>query len=259
MRDEVLADRADGRSRDGRPSRRSEAVLAGAASVAADLAQQVAAGAHDGDELGRLAGRLESLEPALAATTPSPAPTASRRRRRHGVAAQAGRACRVACTARRCAPPSSWCASPASWCWSTATTSPSSAGRGSTLEEQRERCIDAARTSPGDSGTHIAVVFDGATVRGRRGARAPAGAGGVLAGGRDRRRRAARRGRRARPTTRPVVVVTNDQAVLDRRARDGRQHAHQRAVARARPPLSPARRPASTVSHPWRMITVHER
>ena len=80
------------------------------------------------------------------------------------------------------------------------------------LEQQRQRCIDAAEDIARRYGTAIAVVFDGthvdgAAAPGRRLVRVQFSAEGVLADDVLRAEVA------ALPAEVPVVVVTNDQAV----------------------------------------------
>ncbi len=81
------------------------------------------------------------------------------------------------------------------------------------LERQRDRCIDAAETLAKRWGTDVHVVFDGASVAGahtrtRRVVRVVYSPEGVLADDVLRAEVA------ALDAARPVVVVTNDQAVL---------------------------------------------
>ena len=116
--------------------------------------------------------------------------------------------------------------------------------QGFTLEVQRERLIATAEDIARRWGTDITVVFDGADIPGaaaptRRLVRVTFSPAGVIADD------VLRAEVGSLPLTQPVLVVTNDQAMVTRRARRRGQHDHQRPVPGRRPPLR------ETASHPF--------
>ena len=74
-------------------------------------------------------------------------------------------------------------------------------------------CSTSSRTSARRFGSDVTVVFDGADVVGAHADPPTSGRGRLLAGRRHRRRRDPIDRGRGRRRERPVVVVTNDQAV----------------------------------------------
>ncbi len=211
MRDAALADRAAGVA-EPTPDNSIRAVLTGAARVAADLAEQAHQARTMSIELGRLAGRLESLEPGTSlAAVATPASTASNRKRRSN-----GR---------------KPVALPGGVYGSSSDAAEFLVRRAGTvvlvdgynvaklgwprldLEEQRERCIETCEDVARRFGANIAVVFDGTTV-----------AGANAAGRRLVRVSFSPEGTIADDVLRaevdaiaddvPVLVVSNDQAVV---------------------------------------------
>lgn len=213
MRDAVLADRAEGTPDRPEGADRSgvEAVLAGASQVAADLARQAEQARSMAHDLGRLAGRLASLEPAaVAPSTVPPVPKRTRRGRRSarvpvgmpgGVYGSSSAAAEFLVRQPGIAVLIDGY-NVAKLGWPTLE-----------LEDQRTRCIEACEDVARRFGAHIAVIFDGSTVAGaaasrRRLVRVAFSPEGVLA---DDVLRAEVEGL---PDDTPVLVVTNDQAVL---------------------------------------------
>ena len=117
---------------------------------------------------------------------------------------------------------------------STATTWPSWAGRATTLAVQRDRVLDVADDVARRLGSELVVVFDGADVVGgharrRRLVRVAWSPPGVSADDVIRAEVA------AVPAARPVVVVTNDQAIRRDVAAAGANTVVQRGLPRRRP------------------------
>ncbi|MBI5090626.1 MAG: NYN domain-containing protein [Actinobacteria bacterium] len=208
MRDEVLATRANGVPPAPAESH-ADVVLAGAAALAADLAQQVQQARTMAVELGRLAGRLESLELA-APIVPEPAKPArgrGRRSNRKPVALPGGvYGSSAAATEFLVRYPEIVVLidgyNVAKLGWPLLD-----------LEAQRERCVESCEDVARRFGTHIAVVFDGSTVPGaaapgRRLVRVSYSPEGVIADD------VLRAEVDTLPDDVPVLVVTNDQAVL---------------------------------------------
>jgi predicted RNA-binding protein with PIN domain len=207
MRDEVLATRAHGAAVAPAESP-SDVVLAGAASVAADLAQQVQQARSMAVELGRLAGRLESLELAVPASADPAKPTKGRRRSTRQPVAMPGGiyGSSSAATEYLVRYPEMVILvdgyNVAKLGWPLLD-----------LEGQRERCIESCEDVARRFGSHIAVVFDGTTVpgasaTGRRLVRVSFSPEGVIADD------VLRVEVDQLPDDVPVLVVTNDQAVL---------------------------------------------
>jgi hypothetical protein len=209
MRDAVLAQRAAG-SIEPAADDGASAVLAGASLVAADLAKQAQLARTMALDLGRLAGRLESLE----LSTPPAATAAPRDGKR-----------RRAISRKPVALPGGLYGSSndaaeflvrvagivvlvdgynvAKLGWPTLD-----------LDEQRDRCIATSEDIARRFGANITVVFDGTTVTGasassRRLVRVAFSPEGVIADDVIR----AEAEKIAADT--PILVVTNDQAVLN--------------------------------------------
>jgi predicted RNA-binding protein with PIN domain len=205
-RDEVLATRAHGIAAVPAESP-AEVVLAGAASVAAELAQQVQQARSMAVELGRLAGRLESLELAAPSVPEPKAPRRRRRSERQPIALPGGvYGSSSAATEFLVRYPDMVVLidgyNVAKLGWPLLD-----------LEAQRERCIESCEDVARRYGSHIAVVFDGSTVPGasapvRRLVRVSYSPEGVIADD------VLRAEVDTLPDEVPVLVVTNDQAVL---------------------------------------------
>jgi hypothetical protein len=207
LRDAALADRAGGPAEPA-PDNSVQAVLTGAATVAADLALQAQQARSLSIELGRLAGRLESLEPS-ATTKPAP-PTTSRKRRsssRKPVALPGGvYGSSIVATEYLVRHPGMVVLvdgyNVAKLGWPLLD-----------LEHQRERCIETCEDVARRFGANIAVIFDGTTVAGanataRRLVRVAFSPEGVIADD------VLRVEVDAIADNVPVLVVTNDQAVI---------------------------------------------
>jgi hypothetical protein len=207
MRDVALADRAGGPADTGSDNS-IQAVLTGAATVAADLAQQAQQARSLSIELGRLAGRLESLEPVAATKTARV--TTSRKRRtssRKPVALPGGvYGSSSVATEYLVRHPGMVVLvdgyNVAKLGWPLLD-----------LEHQRERCIETGEDVARRFGANIAVIFDGATVAGanasvRRLVRVAFSPEGVIADD------VLRAEVDTIPDNVPVLVVTNDQAVI---------------------------------------------
>jgi YacP-like NYN domain len=214
MRDAVLADRAASpgeAATDTGADGNTPSVLVGASRVAAELVQQANQARALAAELGRLAGRLESLEPAAPV---KPVPTKS---------ADRGRARRT--TGRKPV------ALPGGVYGSSAAAAEFLVRHPGVvvlvdgynvaklgwpqldLEAQRQRCIDTCEDVARRFGANIAVVFDGASVagasaKGRRLVRVAFSPEGVIADD------VLRAEVDAISVETAVLVVTNDQAVL---------------------------------------------
>ena len=203
-RDEVLASRVVVPVAGG-----SDAVLEGAAGLAAELEGQVDNANRLAKELTRLADALAALEPAVRAAPVQPR--------------QSGRRKSSASPRKPLALPggvygSSFAASeflarhPGVMVLVDGYNVAKLAWPNLTLEQQRERCIDAAEDVARRFGTNVAIVFDGASVPGaaapaKRLVRVRFSPEGVTADDVLRAEVA------ATPPSTPVVVVTNDQAV----------------------------------------------
>jgi predicted RNA-binding protein with PIN domain len=212
MRDAVLADRASGqRAHSADDGAAAQALLTGAAKVAVDVAQQAHQARAMAIELGRLAGRLESLEP-VAAVAPVARQNGARRPKRH--------------TDRRpvAMPGGIYGSSAAAAEFLVRHTGIVVLVDGYNvaklgwprleLEEQRQRCIESCEDVARRYGAHIAVVFDGSTVAGasapfRRLVRVTYSPEGVIADD------VLRAEVEAIGSDTAVLVVTNDQAVVN--------------------------------------------
>ena len=207
-RDSALADRASGPVEPG-PDSGIQAVLTGAARVAADLAQQAHQARSLSIELGRLAGRLQSLEPGTS-TQPAPSATSGRKRR--------------TCSRKPVALPGGIYGSssdaaeflvrhPGMVVLVDGYNVAKLAWPRLELEDQRERCIETCEDVARRFGANIAVVFDGSTVTGanaagRRLVRVAFSPEGVIADD------VLRAEVEAIADELPVLVVTNDQAIV---------------------------------------------
>jgi hypothetical protein len=214
MRDAVLADRADGHGErtDGSDRTSVEAVLAGAGEVAADLARQAEQARSMAHDLGRLAGRLASLEPA--APVPLPGTSATKRPGRRG-----RRSLRLPVGLPGGVYGSSSAAAeflvrhPGMVVLVDGYNVAKLGWPQLELEAQRERMVVTAEDVARRWGTDLTVVFDGADIVGAsaparrlvRVAFSPAGvsADDLLRAEVDQL-----------PIDRAVVVVTNDQAIV---------------------------------------------
>jgi predicted RNA-binding protein with PIN domain len=175
--------------------------------VAADLAQHVQQARAMAIELGRLAGRLESLELASPAEPAKPARGRPRRSNRKPVGLPGGLYGSTLAAAEFLARQPGMVIlvdgyNVAKLGWPLLD-----------LEAQRERCIDCCEDVARRFGSHIAVVFDGTTITGaaapgRRLVRVTYSPEGVIADD------VLRAEVDAVADDVPVLVVTNDQAVL---------------------------------------------
>lgn len=209
VRDDVLAQRA------GWTARRAsdESILAGAAQLASDLDEQVAVASQLARVLGKLSDELQALEPAARRTD-----VVIERTGRRAV----GTGVRPSVRKPIALPGGIYGSSGAASEFLVRTAGVAILIDGYNvaklgwprldLEQQRERCIDAAEDVARRYGTNVAVVFDGtlipgAAAPGRRLVRVQFSAEGVSADDVLRAEVA------ALPAAVPVVVVTNDQAV----------------------------------------------